>query len=89
VAKLKCSRNSREFSPEQNDAGLNSVSQTAQTLAYSIFQMLVVINSRWRPAVKLAEFVDVALQIDLGLYGQEVYLCQRDVCSICSFVYLG
>jgi hypothetical protein len=35
-------------------------------------------------ADKMADFFDVAWQIDF--YCQEVYLCQRDVCKICSFV---
>jgi hypothetical protein len=44
--------------PEQNDASLESISQTVQKLQH--FQMLVFRNSRWRPAAKMAEFVDIA-----------------------------
>jgi hypothetical protein len=59
---LKCIRRCREFSPEQNNAGLESISQTVQTLQH--FQMLVFKNSRWRLAAKMAEFFHVAWQID-------------------------
>jgi hypothetical protein len=37
--------------------------------------MLVIKNSKWPPAAKMADFFDVALQIDF--YYHEVYLCQR------------
>jgi hypothetical protein len=74
VPSLKCSQNSREFSPEQNDAGLESISQTVQKLQH--FLMLVIKNSKWPPAAKMAEFFGVAWQIDF--YCQEVYLCQRE-----------
>jgi hypothetical protein len=73
MAKLNFSHISCKFGPEQNDAGLESISQTVQKLQH--FQMLVIQNSKWPPAAKMAEFFDVALQIDL--YCHEVYLCQR------------
>jgi hypothetical protein len=73
VAKLKFGQNSGEFCSEQNDAGLESIAQTMQKLQH--FQMLVIKNSRWPPAAKMAEFFGVAWQIDF--YCQEVYLCQR------------
>jgi hypothetical protein len=44
VAKPKFSHNSGEFGPEQNDAGLESISQTVQKLQH--FQMLVIKNSK-------------------------------------------
>jgi hypothetical protein len=72
VAKLKFSQNSGEFSPEQNGAGLESISQTVQKLQH--FQMLVIKNSKWPPAAKMADF-GVALRIDF--YCQEVYFCHR------------
>jgi hypothetical protein len=71
-ARLKCSQNSREFSREQNYAGLESISQMVQKL---YFQMLVFRNSRWRPAAKMAEFFHIAGLIDL--HCQEIYLCHR------------
>jgi hypothetical protein len=73
VAKLKFSHYSGEFGPEQNDAGLELISQTVQKLQH--FQMLVIKNSRWPPAAKMAEFFDAAWQIDF--HCQKVYLCQR------------
>jgi hypothetical protein len=72
MAKLKFSHISWKFGPEQNDAGLESIYQTVQKLQH--FQMLVIKNSRWPPAAKMAEFFGVAWQIDF--YCQEVYLCQ-------------
>jgi hypothetical protein len=73
MAKLKFSHISWKFGPEQNDAGLESIAQTVQKLQH--FQMLVIQNSRWPPAAKMADFFDIAWRIDF--YCQEVYLCQR------------
>jgi hypothetical protein len=42
-----------EFNPEQNYAGLESISQTIQKLYH--FQMLAFINSRWWPAAKMTD----------------------------------
>jgi hypothetical protein len=52
--KVKCREISREFSPEQNDADLESISQTVQKLLH--FQILPFRNSRWRPEAKMMEF---------------------------------
>jgi hypothetical protein len=40
--------------PEQNDAGLESISQTGQQLKH--FQLLAFRNSRWQLAPKIAKF---------------------------------
>jgi hypothetical protein len=63
TAKPKFSHLSWKFGPEQNDAGLESISQTVQKLQH--FQMLVIQNSKWPPGAKKEDFFDVALQIDL------------------------
>jgi hypothetical protein len=64
MAKLKFSHISWKFGPEQNDAGLESISQTVQKLQN--FQMLVIQNSRWPPAAKMADFFDEIVQSRLG-----------------------
>jgi hypothetical protein len=51
-----------EFNSDQNVASLESISQTVQKLQH--FQMVAFRNSRWRLVAKMAEFFDVAWQID-------------------------
>jgi hypothetical protein len=71
--KTHISQNSREFSPEQNNAGLESISQTVQKV--TAFSNIGLQKFKMAAGSQNGGFFYVAWQIDF--YCQEVYLCQR------------